>query len=304
MWTRRGHLYAPTGEDPRGLTHASLPVALIRPDGTRRVFFASRDAANRSHVWAADLDGRGGELRVDQATLDVVLEPGPLGHFDGQGVYPASVIETDGRVLLYFIGWTIGSPAPLFYAAVGLAVSHDGGMTFERLSNVPIMGRGQHDPWMVTSPCVRREGARWRMWYVSGLGWEQRAGQLQSLYHVKSAESDDGVKWRRDGQVAIGLQGDETNVARPCVTGSPGAYEMWFSCASGGEYRIGYATSPDGCDWQRRSTGGLAPGDAPWESKAVAYPWVFTDGDRDVLLYNGDGFGRTGFGWAVRAAPR
>ena len=79
------------------------------------------------------------------------------------------MVEHEGRLLLYYAGWNPGTPPPLFTASIGLAVSDDGGLTFERWSPAPILSRGRHDPCLLTSPCVIREGSEWRMWYVGGL---------------------------------------------------------------------------------------------------------------------------------------
>jgi hypothetical protein len=293
-WTRRGLVFWPDASRPWSRSHASLPVALPLGDGAARVYFASRDDRNRSHVGFAEVDLA--TLEVRRVSDGPVLEPGPLGHFDDHGVYPASFVEADGRVLLYYIGWSPGVEPPLFYSAIGLAVSDDGGETFERVSRVPVMARSEHDPCLVTSPFVLREGSRWRMWYVSGFLWERTPDGLVSFYDVKHAESDDGVDWRRDGTVCIALADGERNVSRPCVRADEGGYLMWFSANSGDGYRIQHADSADGLTWRRLGPVELAGERGEWETDAQCYPWVVGD----TMLYNGNGFGRSGFGAAVR----
>jgi hypothetical protein len=301
-WQKRGLALAVDGRRPWQRSHAQLPVVLDRGDGRLRVFFAGRDERSRSHVGYVDaeLDGDGA-MRVGEPPQEAVLAPGPLGCFDDHGVYPASVARDDaGRLLLYYIGWNPGVRHPLFYASIGLAVSDDDGATFRRHSVAPIMARSDHDPCLVTSPCVIRVGALWRMWYVSGFRWEERDGDLQSYYHVKYAESDDGISWRRDGTVCIDLQPGERNVARPCVLRGPDGWRMWYSHSADSGYRIGVADSDDGITWRRRDAdAGIAPSPDGPDSDALAYPWVFRAGDRHVMLYNGNGFGREGFLLAV-----
>lgn len=279
-------------------SHAQLPLARRLDDTLHRVFFASRDGESRSHVCFADVDLAG--ARVAAVCDRPALEPGPLGAFDDHGVYPASIVEHDGLLLLYYIGWNPGKRRPLFYASIGLAVSADGGLTFQRYSTAPIMARSEFDPCLVGSPFVIREGTRWRMWYVSGFRWDEVNGELRSWYHVKYAESDDGVTWHRDGTVAIDLQDGETNIARPCVVPGDGGYRMWYSRAGGRGYRIGYAESDDGVAWSRLDQhAGIEPAPSGWD-EVQAYPWVVVTPDAEYMLYNGNGYGRDGFGLAVR----
>lgn len=265
-----------------------------------RVFFASRDDKNRSHIGWFDIDLHQPE-RVLKQGEQPVLEPGPLGHFDGDGVYPASVVRANGRVSLYTIGWNAGLRPPMFYSSIGLAFSGDDGMTFCRHSCVPIMARSEHDPCLVTSPVVLREEGGWRMWYVSGYRWEESSQGLRSRYHVKYAESHDGITWRRDGRTCIAEAApDETNIARCCVLKQSNRYRAWYSYARGNGYRVGYAESTDGLQWIRkdgqltfRSSG------QGWDDKMQAYPYVVEHRGRLYMFYNGNGFGRDGIGLAV-----
>jgi hypothetical protein len=68
-------------------------------------------------------------------------------------------------------------------------------------------------------------------------------------------------------------------------------------------YRIGYAESEDGTSWIRRDAEAgidVSPGD--WDGSSVEYPCVFDHEGTMYMLYNGDGYGLTGFGAAVMEA--
>ena len=141
------------------------------------------------------------------------------------------------------------------------------------------------------------------MWYVSGFAWDEVGGRPRSHYHVKYAESDDGVVWRRDGQVCVDHLPGERNVARPWVLSEGGRYRMWYAAAGERPYRLGYAESADGLEWTRLDENvGIGLSESGWDSQAMAYPWVERDGDRYLLLYNGNDYGRAGFGLAVAEA--
>jgi hypothetical protein len=210
-----------------------------------------------------------------------------------------SLVDHGGRRFLYYIGWSRAVAVP-FTTFIGLAVSDDGGETFERVSLAPVLGRGLHDPYLTTSPWVLVEDGRWRMWYVTGTGWSLDRGTPRHHYRIAYAESADGLDWTRDGHVCVDYaSSEEYAIARPCVVRDRDRYRMWF-CARGDAYRLGYAESTDGYDWARDdSQVVLEPSDTDWDSEMQAYPFVFDfEGDR-FLLYNGNGYGVTGIGYAV-----
>ncbi len=182
--------------------HAQNPAAVSLGGSIWRVFFASRDERNRSQIGWVDID-----LDRPQTPLRAAAEPvvalGALGHFDGDGVYPSCAVRDGKDVRLYTIGWNAGLRPPMFYAAIGLALSEDDGSTFKRHGQIPVLTRSEHDPCFVSGPMVLQENGRWRMWYISGYRWIETAAGLNSHYHIKYAESADGISWRRDGRVCI-----------------------------------------------------------------------------------------------------
>jgi hypothetical protein len=231
-----------------------------------------------------------------------VLAPGPLGSFDDAGVTTSCVTEAGGELRLYYSGWTRGTSVP-FYFYVGCARSTDGGTTFERVSQAPVLERSNVDPYLTASPWILVEDGLWRMWYVSGTGWELADGRPRHRYHVKYAESVDGLFWRREGHVCIDFLNErEYAIARPCVVRDDDKYRMWYS-SRGDAYRLGYAESADGLTWERRDQEpGLEPSAEGWDSEMVCYPAVYDEGGSRHLLYNGNGYGATGIGHAVEAA--
>ena len=140
------------------------------------------------------------------------------------------------------------------------------------------------------------------MWYVSGVRWEMVNGRPRHFYHIKYAESPDGVDWRREGVVCIDFLDGEYAIARPSVVHDRDGYRMWY-CSRGEAYRIGYAESHEGKRWQRRDeVGGLPASTTGWDSEMTAYPFVFDHAGTRYMLYNGNKFGKTGIGLAVLSA--
>jgi predicted GH43/DUF377 family glycosyl hydrolase len=65
-------------------------------------------------------------------------------------------------------------------------------------------------------------------------------------------------------------------------------------------YRIGYAESSDGIKWTRKDDiVGIDVSEDGWDSQMIAYPYVYEHEGRKYMIYNGNGFGKSGFGYAV-----
>jgi len=297
-WIKKGLLFAPPENLPWMRTHAAVPCAHPLGGGVYRVFFTGRDARQRSHVGYFDFDLRnpGTILRVSPRPA---LAPGDTGFFDEHGVMSSWILEVDGKRYLYYIGWNLGVSVP-FRNAIGLAISQDGGETFARVSPGPILDRSLYDPCFTASSCVLREDRRWRMWYLSGLQWERTGEGLKHHYHIKYAESTDGVHWQRSGVVCIDFQSPgEYAISRPSVIRDAEGYKMWYSYR-GTSYRIGYAESADGIRWTRKDEqAGIDVSDSGWDAEMIEYPCVFDHEGARYMLYNGNGYGKTGVGLAV-----
>jgi hypothetical protein len=224
---------------------------------------------------------------------------GTAGTFDDSGVTSACLVNHGGKKYQYYSGWTLGVTVP-FYFYIGLAISEDGGETFEKVFHAPVLGRSAADPYLTASPSVIVENGVWRMWYVSCVRWEMENGKPKHYYHVKYAESTDGIRWGEQRRVSIDFKAaDEYAIGRPCVLKESGVYRMWY-CYRGPSYRIGYAESADGLSWTRMDQdAGIDCSQAGWDSEMQAYPWVFEHGGRLCMLYNGNSYGKTGFGMAV-----
>jgi hypothetical protein len=299
-WTKRGLVFVPDGTREWQRAYAWVPtVGAI--DGDRvRVYVAGRNADNLSQVGCFVLDLA--TSRVVEVAERPVLGLGALGTFDDSAVLPTCVVTRDGRTYLYYTGWMQGRRVP-YYASVGLAVSDDGGRSFTRVSRGPLLERDDVDPYMTASAWVLVDDGRWRMWYLSNTVWTLEAGEPQPRYHIRYAESEDGLHWRRDGTVCIDFKDEsEYAIARPCVVRDGDFYRMWYSYR-GAAYRIGYAESDDGVKWTRRDDrAGIDISSDGWDSEMLEYAVVFTHRGRRHMLYNGNEFGRTGVGLAVEAA--
>jgi hypothetical protein len=298
VWVKRGLIIVPAHQASWIGTHAALPV-VRRLDDRDRVYFSSRDAAGRSHIGYADLSLESGGVLA--FAPDPILSPGRLGTFDDAGVTSSCVIDHGYRTYCFYTGWALGKSVP-FYLNTGLACSDDGGLTFQRVSPAPLLDRNAVDPYLTASPWVIVENGTWRMWYVSGTEWTDEAEGPRHRYHIKYAESRDGLRWERSGIVCLDYRSaEEYAFGRPCVLRDGNLYRMWYSYR-GPSYRIGYAESPDGIVWTRRDSTNVVPtSESGWDSEMTTYPVVVQRGGRLYMLYNGNDYGRTGIGLALGA---
>lgn len=299
-WKKLGRIFKPDDRFEWWDTHAQLPVAHHLSGDRYRIYIGARNENNFTQIASVDID-----ITSPSKPLDVSSEPlvelGSLGAFDDSGVYPSSVVEKSDQVYLYYIGWMQGKRVP-YYASVGLATSTDNGNTFEKASQGPHLARNDVDPYMTLSSCVRRFDGDWHMWYTSATEWKQTDDKPRPNYHIKYARSTDGLKWERNGKVCIDYATDnEWAIACPTVRRSNGKYEMWYSHVVGdGNYQIGYAESTNGTDWTRRDDdAGIATAEDGWDSDMQAYPNVITHNGATYMFYNGNHYGKDGFGLAT-----
>jgi hypothetical protein len=293
-WRKLGRIFEAMGQRPWMVSHASTPAVDV-VDGGVRVYFTSRDSENRSHIGCFDVNPRD-PLRTVRLHDHPVIGPGSLGHFDDSGTSMGCIVPTAEGTRLYYVGWNLCVTVP-WRNSIGLAVGGSGS-GFAKTSPAPVVDRSVVDPYSLSYPWILREGGVWKMWYGSNLTW---GGTPEDMVHViKYAESEDGICWRRDGSIAIdAATPEEYALSRPCVVHADGIYRMWY-CHRGPHYRIGYAESRDGLKWERRDgEAGIEPSESGWDAEMIAYPCVFDFDDDRYMLYNGNGYGRTGIGLAI-----
>jgi hypothetical protein len=74
---------------------------------------------------------------------------------------------------------------------------------------------------------------------------------------------------------------------------------MWYSYR-GEHYKIGVADSTDGILWQRKdSEVGIDVSETGWDSEMIEYAHVFELRNHLYMFYNGNGYGKTGLGYAI-----
>ena len=78
---------------------------------------------------------------------------------------------------------------------------------------------------------------------------------------------------------------------------------MWFS-HKGENYRLGYAESVDGKEWERRDDlVGITVSESGWDSEMICFASIIKHKGYAYMLYNGNTYSVDGVGWAVAEDP-
>jgi hypothetical protein len=314
-WCKLGRIFDPTDHllpnDCRQF--AQSPQALVFDDFVR-IYFSTRAIDNSngkylSHIAYVDMAKNLRDIiRVSDKT---VISLGALGSFDEHGIFPMNVVRHNGLIFGYTCGWNRRVSVSVD-TAIGLAISRDDGETFQRIDAGPVLAASLHEPYLVGDGFVKVIGETFYMWYIFGTCWMKYTadGSPDRTYKIGHAFSGDGINWiKNDGRRIVSDRlGEAESQALPTVIAVDGLYHMFFCYRESADfrsnksrgYRIGHAYTDDLEHWIRDDEG-LALEGTPgeWDADMQCYPHVFDCDGSVYLLYNGNEFGRYGFGLAV-----
>ncbi len=314
-WRKLGQIFDPTEFTlPNGcIEFAQSPQALVF-DEFIRVYFSSRqhdpDHAGKylSHICFADFDKRLKE--VLHVSSRPVIPLGKLGCFDEHGIFPMNVFRHNGAIAGYTSGWTRRVSVSVD-TGIGLSFSHDDGLTFQKIGDGPVLSASLHEPFLVGDPFVQFYSGTFHMWYIFGTEWKTFSDNEppDRIYKIGHAVSQDGISWEKEeGCQLIADRLSDESQALPTVIAMDGRHHMLFCYreshdfrqTKGRGYRLGYAYSDDLSTWIRDDAQvGIDVSPTGWDSDMLCYPHLFKCDGRVYLLYNGNEFGRRGFGAAV-----
>jgi hypothetical protein len=287
-------------------SHAAIPFAEINNNGTIRIYFSSRNKNGQSQPFYLEINPNSIKEIISIKT-EPILPLGDLGTFDDNGIMPFCIVNFDSRKYLYYVGWNPQVKVS-YRNSIGLAISDDFGKTFKKYSVGPIFDRSVYEPYFVTSPYVIIDEGKWKMWYISCTEWKILDNHPEPKYHVKYTESIDGINWAANGIVCIDYDDFTEAIGSLCVIKENNIFKMWYSYrrilnyrnSKDSSYRIGYAESFDGIKWERKDhIVGIERSDEGWDSEMIEYCHIIDINGKKHMFYNGNGFGKTGFGYAV-----
>ena len=310
MWENYGLIFSDTDlkNIDSSLTFAKSPQFLL-VDGTPTFYFTSqcKDSQDKwvSLPYWVSFDAS--LSLITGFSEKAIVESGSLGAFDEHGIFPFSPIKLDEGYLAYTTGWSRKVSVDIDMA-IGVCKSEDG-LKFERISDGPIMASSLNEPFLVGDAFVKKFHGAFYMWYIYGDKWvtPQQGNEPERRYRIAQAVSSDGLHWSRGGDYIISVNDQNECQALPTVVFFDGKYQMafcyrdTFDFRNGGEksYKLGYAFSTDLVTWSRDDTFiNTISSRSKWDSEMQCYPNLFILEGALYCAYNGNGFGKGGFGLA------
>ena len=303
IWKKLGFIFCAEKQNESMYFGGRAPIARYLSGDLFEIYFASYDKNMCGSIFRLIININNPKDILELNTTPIITK-GRIGYYDDNGIIPSSIIDIDDKIYLYTIGFSLKNKI-IFDASSGLAISDNGGESFEKI-NGPILDRGIDDPCFAASPNVLFDKDRYKMWFVSCDKWETlEDGSHKHYYNIKYKESEDGIVWDVRSKICIDYENQfEYAISRPSViVDGENDYKMWYSFRAQENietYRIGYAESEDGISWVRKDhlMAHFDVSEVGFDSDMLCYPHVFDHMCVRYMLYNGNGYGRTGFGIA------
>ena len=312
-WEKFGKIFDPNDYQlpDNSKEFAQSPQTLVFDDFIR-IYFSTRAVENTGMFLSniAYVDFSKDLKNVIGVSNNTVIPLGELGTFDEHGIFPINPFKDGDRILAYTCGWSRRLSVSV-ETSIGLVYSDDNGNTFKRFGPGPILSSSINEPVLVGDGFVQKYNNTYFMWYIFGKTWIKatESEPPARVYKIAYATSLDGVNWHKveAKQIVSDVIDENECQALPTVVEHNGMYHMLFCFRHASDfrtnprrgYKLGYAYSKDLKNWIRDDA--KLNLDLPiegWDSEMMCYPHLFKVDDQIFLLYNGNNFGRYGFGAA------
>lgn len=305
-WIKKGLIFRPKENFLWSKTHAQMPLFYKTTEGNWRLYYSTRNnngQSNFSFIETKSHNPKNITYFHDKPLLDF----GNNNSFDHSGIMASSLVKNNNELFLYYIGWSLPMHSP-YHVAIGLAISKNDGLTFEKFSHFPIFDKQNDDLLFCSAPYVIKEQDMWKMWYISCIKWVKINDKDEPIYSIKYSESEDGINWSSNKNFAIKQNYEFESITNPCVIYEDKKYKMWYSTRGSknyrsdksSSYRIGYAESIDAEEWVRKDErAGITISENGWDSEMICYANIAIIDEKKYIFYNGNGFGKSGFGYAI-----
>lgn len=296
--TKSEWIYCPQGEHDWELDTFMTPHAIQINKNVIRIWGGVRNKQGISRIKYIDVDEKE-PCNVLYVAEKPCLELGNAGCFDDNGMILGDIIPVGGKLYMYYVGFQHVQKVK-FFAFSGLAISSDGGRSFERYSEVPVLDRSNRGRYGRCIHTVLYDGGKFKCWYAIIDDWKIIHGTPYPVYNIWYQESEDGIHFSgKDKILCVDTQGEEYRIGRPKVYKTESGYEMYYTRdLLSKQYLAGYAVSEDGIHWERKDELlALKKSGKAWDEEMACYPVKLVTRDHSYLFYNGNGMGKTGVGY-------
>ena len=300
-WEKKGLIYCPDGSVDWMNNSVLTPQPFQLNEEVIRVYASFRDKDGVGRIGYLDLDAKN-PANIIKISSKPVLDIGQDGCFDDNGMILGDVLRVNDKIYMFYVAFQHVQKVK-FYAFSGLAISNDNGETFTRVQKTPIMDRKEEGIFgrCIHSVIYDEQKDIFRVWYSVIYDWTFINGIPYPTYDIKYIESKDGIHFPDEGVQCIKCNSNEYRIGRPKVHISANdLYEMRYTSDTfNKEYISGYAVSQDGINWVRKDElGWLTKSEFGFDNEMACYPVVIKTKYGTYMFYDGNGMGKTGFGYA------
>jgi hypothetical protein len=302
-WKKLGIIFNPTEHFNGHLTHAMVPTPILISEDNLRIYINCLDKNGISRPYFIEVNPNDG-FRIINESSSPLLDIGLPGTFDDNGIIATSIVKvSESKWYLYYVGFEL-SLKIRYRLLSGMAVSNDAGISFTKISMVPILERSTSEMYFRGGPfCILSNGI-FRLWYVAGSSWVNLNQKANPIYDIRYLESSDGIKWANKGQIIIPItDANEHGFGRPYfIERENGKFSLFYSIRkkSLNSYRLGYAESDNSFSWTRKDNEmNLDVTKDSFDSNEIMYAAPIYINNNLHLFYNGNNFGKDGIALAT-----
>ncbi len=284
--------------------YAKSPQTVVFDDFVRIYFSTCIKDNNKFLSKVAYVDMSLDLKKIIKISSEEVIPLGELGCFDEHGIFPFNVFKNKDEIWAYTTGWSRRKSVSV-ETSIGFAKSTNGGNTFIKTGLGPVLTSSLNEPFLVLDGFVKKYNGIYHMWYIFGTKWIKKNDLVERVYKIAHATSLNGISWKKEEGISIipSILENECQ-ALPTVTKVGNDYYMFFCYrnafdfrkGSENSYKIGCAKSTDLKNWTRINNDILKSVKSSWDNEMQCYPHIFKINNEFYLLYNGNEFGKYGFG--------
>lgn len=280
------HMMAPAPRIIDGEVIAELYVGGWNSEGVSSIFSIEIDLKNHSYL---------------RDSIQLRLSPGNPGTFDDNGVFPASIIETEFGWVLSYTGFQLGLQIPHFNFG-GLASQENVSGLLNRISEAPILDRADEGLTVragLTSIRRKTESKAWLSAYAAGSSFELINGKKRPNYSI-FIQNNAPENLKKSGTLAVSYLENEHGVGRPYLIEYRDKILLFYTRRMRSfSYLPGIAISTDdGHTFGRMDhlLENVSERILGFDDEMQYFPAPLIVDDRLYVFYNGNNFGRHGIG--------